>query len=94
MNGLATAGGCQIVLACDLITASPKSALGMTGLKVGMFCGTPGVELIRSLPSTKKTLEMLLVSEPMPAEQAYKLGVINRIFKEEELDEKTLEFAN
>lgn len=67
MDGLATAGGCQIVLACDLITATKRSALGMTGLKVGMFCGTPGVELVRTLPSTKKCMEMLLVSEPLEA---------------------------
>jgi enoyl-CoA hydratase/carnithine racemase len=65
----------------------------MPGLKVGLFCTTPGVELIRALPSTKKALELLLLSEAISSEDAEKLGLINHIFEEGKIDQLTLEFA-
>jgi enoyl-CoA hydratase/carnithine racemase len=51
------------------------------------------VELIRSLPSTKKALEMLLLSEPITSEEALKLGLVNHIYAESELDANTIALA-
>lgn len=46
------------------------------------------------MPSTKRALEMLLISEPISAEQALAWGLINHIYEESEVQTKTLEFAN
>lgn len=60
VNGLATAAGAQLVATCDLAIASNKSKFATPGIKVGLFCTTPGVAVARSMNSTKKAMEMLL----------------------------------
>ena len=60
VNGIAAAAGFQIALACDLLICSDKSSFSTPGVKWGLFCSTPGVELIRSISSHKKAMEMLL----------------------------------
>ena len=82
-----------MALSCDLVTATKKAAFAVPGLKVGLFCSTPAVELIRSLPSTKRSLEMLLTAEPVSSEEADKLGLINHIYEESDIDRLTMEMA-
>ena len=65
----------------------------MPGLKVGLFCTTPGVELARTLPSDKRAMEMLLTAEPVPAEQALQWGLFNRVYDQNEINDKTIELA-
>lgn len=54
VNGIAAAAGFQMAMACDLIVASKKSSFSCPGVKWGLFCSTPGVELVRSISSQKK----------------------------------------
>ena len=58
VNGLATAAGCQLVSTCDLVIATDKSSFATPGVKIGLFCSTPGVAVVRAMNSTKKTMEM------------------------------------
>lgn len=60
IDGVAAAGGFQLALTCDMIIASEKSTFSTPGVKWGLFCSTPGVQLIRSVSSEKKAREMLL----------------------------------
>ena len=60
INGVAAAAGFQMALTCDLVVATEKSTFSTPGVKWGLFCSTPGVQLIRSITSEKKANEMLL----------------------------------
>jgi enoyl-CoA hydratase/carnithine racemase len=85
VQGLATAAGCQLVAACDLAVAADTAAFATPGVKVGLFCTTPMVPLVRAIPA-KPALEMLLTGEPIAARRAWELGLINRVVPLPELD--------
>jgi len=90
--GLATAAGCQLVAICDLVVASREARFQTPGVMIGLFCSTPMVPLSRAIPS-KKTMEMLLTGEPISAEEAERLGLVNRVVSPEKLEEETLALA-
>lgn len=92
VQGLATAAGCQLVASCDLAVASEQSWFATPGVKIGLFCTTPMVPLTRSIPP-KVAMEMLLTGDPLSAQRAYELGLVNRVVPAEELDEVTREMA-
>jgi enoyl-CoA hydratase/carnithine racemase len=85
VQGLATAAGCQLVAACDLAVAADTAAFATPGVKIGLFCTTPMVPLVRAIP-TKPALEMLLTGKPISAQRAWELGLINRVVPHQELD--------
>ncbi|KRX09685.1 hypothetical protein PPERSA_02557 [Pseudocohnilembus persalinus] len=93
VQGLATAAGCQLVAACDMAVGTESSRYQTPGIKIGLFCTTPAVSLIRSLSSKKKAMEMLCTGDPISAQEAYNLGLINQIVKDDKLEEETLEFV-
>ena len=63
VNGIAAAAGFQLTMACDMVLATKKSTFSCPGIKWGLFCSTPAVELIRSISSQKKANEMLMLGE-------------------------------
>src|SRR5204863_10032174 len=77
VHGIATAAGCQLVAACDLAIASEAASFATPGVKIGLFCTTPMVALSRSV-GRKNALEMLLTGDPIAADEAARLGLINR----------------
>jgi enoyl-CoA hydratase/carnithine racemase len=85
VQGLATAAGCQLAASCDLIVAATAAAFATPGVKIGLFCTTPMVPLIRAIPS-KTAFEMLLTGEPISAQRALELGLVNRVVPEADLD--------
>ena len=60
VNGIAAAAGFQLSMACDMTLATQKSTFSCPGIKWGLFCSTPAVELVRSISSQKKANEMLI----------------------------------
>lgn len=92
VDGLATAAGCQLVATCDLVVCSEGARFATPGVKIGLFCTSPGVALARAV-SQKKAMEMLLTGTPLSAEEAEKAGLVNRIVPSEALQEATLELA-
>ena len=90
--GLATAAGCQLVATCDLVVCSEGARFATPGVKIGLFCTSPGVALARAV-SQKKAMEMLLTGTPLSAEEAETAGLVNRIVPSEELQEATLQLA-
>ena len=85
VHGMATAAGCQLVAACDLAIATEAAKFATPGVKIGLFCTTPMVPLVRAIPA-KVAMEMLLTGNPISASRAYDIGLINRVTSEEELD--------
>src|SRR5437764_14631370 len=77
VQGMATAAGCQLVAACDLAVAAAGATFATPGVKIGLFCTTPMVPLVRAIPD-KAALEMLFTGAPIGAERALQLGLFNR----------------
>jgi enoyl-CoA hydratase/carnithine racemase len=93
VHGLATAAGCQLVAACDLAVAAEGAAFATPGVKIGLFCTTPMVPLVRAVPA-KPALEMLLTGKPISARRAYELGLVNRVVPAEQLDGAVQEYVD
>lgn len=92
VHSLATAAGCQLVAACDLAVASTEAKFATPGVKIGLFCTTPMVPLVRNI-TPKLAMEMLLTGQPLSAERALAAGLINRVTSPEELDAAIAEIA-
>jgi len=78
VEGMATAAGCQLVASCDLAVAGSHAAFCTPGVHIGLFCSTPMVALSRNL-SPKHAMEMLLLGEAVPADEAHRMGLVNRV---------------
>jgi enoyl-CoA hydratase/carnithine racemase len=85
VHGLATAAGCQLVAACDLAVASEEASFATPGVKIGLFCTTPMVPLVRTI-APRAALEMLLTGQPISAQRAFELGLVNRVVPLAQLD--------
>jgi enoyl-CoA hydratase/carnithine racemase len=93
VQGVATAAGCQLVAACDLAVAAEQATFATPGVKIGLFCTTPMVPLVRAIPA-KPALEMLLTGKPISAQRAYQLGLVNRVVPAEQLDVAVREYVD
>jgi enoyl-CoA hydratase/carnithine racemase len=78
VHATATAAGCQLVASCDLAVASETAKFATPGVNIGLFCSTPMVALSRNV-SRKHAMEMLLTGELISAEDAARIGLINRV---------------
>ncbi len=92
VHAMATAAGCQLVASCDLAVAVDHAKFATPGVNIGLFCSTPMVALSRNVPR-KQAMEMLLTGNPIPAQQALSMGLINRVVPEDRLDEAVNELA-
>ncbi len=93
VQGLATAAGCQLVAACDLAIAADAATFATPGVKIGLFCTTPMVPLVRAIPP-RAALEMLLTGKAISAPQALAWGLVNRVVSATELDAAVKEFTD
>jgi len=85
VDGIATAAGCQIVASCDLAVASENAKFATPGVHIGLFCSTPMVPISRKI-GRKAMMEMLLLGEMVDADEALRLGLVNRVVPSAELD--------
>lgn len=92
VQGTATAAGCQLVASCDLALASSEARFATPGVNIGLFCSTPMVALSRAVPR-KFAMEMLLTGQPISADQAERIGLINRVAAPGKLEAETRALA-
>jgi enoyl-CoA hydratase/carnithine racemase len=85
VHGVATAAGCKLVAACDMAVAAETATFATPGVKIGLFCTTPMIPLVRVIPP-RAAMEMLLTGAPISARRAMELGLINRVVPAAELD--------
>ena len=78
VQGVATAAGCQLVATCDLAVASEDAKFATPGIDIGLFCSTPMVALSRNV-SRKHAMQMLLTGEPVSAQRAAEIGLVNSV---------------
>lgn len=92
VRGTATAAGCQLVASCDLAVAGERARFATPGVAIGLFCSTPAVALIRAVPP-KPAMEMLLTGEPIGAEEARRIFLVNRVVPDGEEEAEALRLA-
>ena len=79
VDGLATAGGCEIVLAADLVVATTRSSFGLAEVKRNLIAGAGGLFRLPRAIGQAAAMEAILTGEPIPAERAFHLGLVSRL---------------
>jgi enoyl-CoA hydratase/carnithine racemase len=78
VEGIATAAGCQLVASSDLAVAGARARFATPGVNIGLFCSTPMVALSRNV-ARKHAMEMLLLGDMVEADEARRIGLVNRV---------------
>ena len=92
VHGAAFAAGCQLVATCDLALSTNDAKFCTPGVNIGLFCSTPMVALSRNV-SRKKAMKMLITGDPISAQYAKEIGLINDHFDNSKLEEEVLKLA-
>jgi enoyl-CoA hydratase / 3-hydroxyacyl-CoA dehydrogenase len=93
VNGLAFGGGCELAMACDVRIAAHTALFGQPEIKLGIIPGFGGTQRLPRLVGVSKALEMNLVGDPILAEEAFELGLANRVVDDHELLDIALAWA-
>jgi len=93
INGWALGGGCEIAMACDLRIASEKAKIGQTEVRVGIMPGYGGNVRLMRLIGPGRAKEMIYTGKILNAEEAERVGLVNRIVPHERLMEETMALA-
>ncbi len=93
VNGLAFGGGCELAMACDVRVAARSATFGQPEIKLGIIPGFGGTQRLPRLVGTSKALEMNTVGDPILAEEAFELGLANRVVEDHELLDTALAWA-
>lgn len=94
VNGLALGGGFELVLACDIAIASSGAQFGLPEVRVGVIPGAGGTQVLTRLIGDKKAKELILTGQPISAEEALKLGVVNQVVAPDKLKETVEAFID
>ncbi len=85
VNGHCFAGGFEIVLACDLRIASENATFGLTEARWGIIPAAGGTQRLPRAVPLAKAMEIVLMAEPISAQEAYRIGLINKVVPQAEL---------
>jgi len=94
VDGLATAGGCEIVLSADLVVASDRSAFGLAEVKRNLIAGAGGLFRLPRAIGRSAAMEVILTGDPLPASRAYELGLVNRVVAPDQVEATAREMAS
>jgi len=92
VHGAAFAAGCQLVASCDLAYSTNDAIFATPGVNIGLFCSTPMVAVSRKI-NRKTMMQMLLTGEPIKADYAKQIGLINNCYSKNNLDKEVLKIA-
>ena len=92
VHGAAYAAGCQLVASCDLAYSTKEALFATPGVNIGLFCSTPMVAVSRKV-NKKPMMKMLLTGEPIKANYAKEIGLINDYFPKSKLNKEVLKIA-
>jgi cyclohexa-1,5-dienecarbonyl-CoA hydratase len=93
VDGSALGGGCELVAACDIVIASERARFGQPEIKLGVFPPVAAILLPRVI-GDKRARELTLTGELIEAAEAARLGLVNYLLPENELEQKTTELLS
>ena len=93
VNALAFGGGCELAMACDVRLAARSATFGQPEINLGIVPGFGGTQRLPRLVGPAKALEMNLTGEPIAADEACELGLVNRVVEDHELFDTALAWA-
>mgnify|MGYP001319862932 CR=1 FL=1 len=85
INGIAFGGGCELTLACDIRLASEDALFALPEIKIGVIPGGGGTQRLPRLIGGGRAREMLFSGDPIDAREAYRIGLVNRVFSADSL---------
>ena len=93
VKGACVAGGHEIAMVCDLVVAGRSAKLGQSEILVGSTAMGVGVQLLPLIVGEKRAREMLFTGRLLSAEEAYRIGLVNRVVEDEKVEEETRNLA-
>ena len=93
VNGVAAGGGCNLALSCDIRIASDKARFGQVFTRRGVHPDWGGIYFLPRLVGYSKAAELIFTAEVIGAEEAYKIGLVNKLVPHEKLYEETYAMA-
>lgn len=93
VNGYALGGGLEIALACSIRVCSEKAQFGAPEVKLGIIPGDGGTQRLPRLVGLGRAMEMILTGDFIDAQEAYRIGLVNKVFPHEELMDGAMELA-
>lgn len=93
VNGYALGGGCEVMMGCDIAIASTKAKLGQPEINLGISPGFGGTQRLTRHIGRMKAKELLLTGDSVSAQEAYEMGLVNKVVEPEALMETAMELA-
>jgi enoyl-CoA hydratase len=93
INGFALGGGCEVALACDLRIAARSARLGQPEIRLGILPGGGGTQRLPRLIGVGRALRLIMTGEPVTAEEAERIGLVDQVVDDAELADRTGELA-
>jgi enoyl-CoA hydratase len=93
VNGFALGGGCELAMCCHIRFASENAKFGQPEVNLGIIPGYGGTQRLPRLVGKSKAMELIISGNIIDANEAYRIGLVNQIYKSNELLEKTVEFV-
>lgn len=94
INGFALGGGCELALACDIRIAEEQALIGLPEITLGLFPGAGGTQRLPRIIGMGKAKEMMFTGEPIRANEAKQIGLVNQVVPEGTALEKAKELAH
>lgn len=93
VNGFALGGGCELAMACDMRIASTRAKFGQPEVGLGITPGFSGTQRLPRLVGKAKACELILTGDIIQAEEAARIGLVNKVVPPEELMEEAMALA-
>ncbi len=94
VNGFALGGGCELALSCHIRLASENAKFGQPEVNLGIIPGYGGTQRLTRLVNTGRAAEMILTADMIDAGEAYRIGLVNKVYPQSELQNKAFEMAS
>jgi len=94
VSGLALGGGCELALACDIRIAAENATFGQPEIKIGVIPGAGGTQRLPRLVGLGRAKELLFTGDPIGAQEAYRIGLVNKVVPIESLMSEAKKMAS